>query len=449
MGKLFGTDGVRGLVNKDLTSELALKLGASIAKIRKQKLKKEHLTFVIGSDTRKSKDMLSFAVIAGILSEGDNIIDVGVLPTPAISYLITKYQLDGGIVISASHNPSEYNGIKVLNEKGYKLSEKEEEEIEEEVLHIGWNANINEVGTYERKPNAKEEYIDYLCSTIKNPITDIKILVDTANGAASVTAPLLFDKLKANYTLINANPDGLNINANAGSTHIDVLQEKVREGYDLGIAYDGDADRCILVDEKGRVIDGDYILAIAGLYKKEKGLLPKNTIVGTVMSNLGFIKCCEKNSINVIKTKVGDKYVLEEMLKEDYTLGGEQSGHIIFKELATTGDGELTSLQILNILSEKHEKLSVLADAMEKYPQVLINVETTPKGKEDYLENTKIQSEIKRIEEILKDDGRILVRASGTENLIRIMIEGKNTEEIETLAKGLERIMKMELDEKN
>ena len=447
MGKLFGTDGVRGLVNQELTAGLALKLGVSIAQIMKQKLKKDSLTFVIGTDTRESKDMLSSAITAGILSEGCNIIDVGIFPTPGIAYLVKKYQTDGGIIISASHNPSEYNGIKVLNNQGFKLSDTIEEEIEEIMPHIGWS-NKNKVGTYEQRKEAINTYVDYLAHTIDHSLEGLKILVDTANGAAYETANLLFQKLNASYTLFNNEPNGTNINQKAGSTHIEGLQEKVKEGsYDIGIAYDGDADRCILVDELGNEIDGDYILAITGKSLKEKNQLDNNTIVGTVMSNLGLIKFCEKENIHFVKTKVGDKYVLEEMLKMKDCLGGEQSGHIIFSKLASTGDGELTSLQILNIMQEKKEKLSNLAKIMEKYPQVMINVAVSPKGKEDYPENQKIQEMIKQVEKELKEEGRVLVRPSGTENLIRVMIEGKDKEMITTYCRQIAQTIEEELNE--
>ncbi len=446
MGKIFGTDGARGLVNKELSGDLALNLGKCMVQVLKKEKKKEVLSFIIGSDTRISNDMLSHAVIAGILSEGSHVYDVGVLPTPAIAYLITKHQMDGGIVISASHNPAEYNGIKVLTDEGIKLSEELEEAIEEELTHHQNNQEVNKVGNYFVLEKGEQEYIEHLKSSIENKIDSIKILVDTANGAAYKTAQDLFHSLNANVDFINNDPDGYNINHQAGSTHIEILQEKVKEGgYDIGIAYDGDADRCILVDEKGDEIDGDYILAIVGKYLKEKGKLTGNTIVGTVMSNLGFIKFCESENIHFESTKVGDKYVLARMNEKGYHLGGEQSGHIIFKDYATTGDGELTSLQVLNIMSEIHQKLSVLKEVMTKYPQVLINVEVTKEGKEKYLVNTKIQEAIKEVENILKDQGRILVRPSGTENLIRVMIEGKNEDEIKKQANYLASVIEKEL----
>lgn len=448
MSKLFGTDGVRGIVNKDLTCNLALKIGASVARTLKNEIGKKTLNFLIGSDTRISKDMFTSSVASGVMSEGCNIINVGVLPTPAISYLTKKYGMDGAFVISASHNPSEYNGIKVLDNNGFKLSEDLESKCEEIILndfHV--NNNINECGTFQNNERALDDYIEYLSSTIDSDISKIKILIDTANGAASMTAEKLFKKLNANFDIINNNPDGLNINRNAGSTHIDGLREKViNDKYDIGIAYDGDADRTILIDELGNEIDGDYILAIAGTELKKAGKLTNNTLVGTIMSNLGFIKFCEKNDINFVATSVGDKYVLEEMLKSNYILGGEQSGHIIFKELANTGDGELTSLQILNIMSKSKKKLSELAAVMKKYPQVLINANVSKEGKEKYRQREDIHELINKYEQKMHGDGRIVVRPSGTENYIRVMLEGKNIEEITQICQNLVDYIEKELN---
>ncbi len=447
MGKLFGTDGVRGIVNKDLTCDLALKIGASVVKTLKKELKKDKLVFLMGSDTRISKDMFTMALSSGVLSEGSSIINVGVLPTPAISYLVQKYHADGAFVISASHNPSEYNGIKVLDKDGIKLSDELENTCEEYILNdFKTNPNINECGSFINKEDAIDDYVDYLVSTIKNDISSIKIIIDTANGAASETADKVFKKLKANYKIINNKPDGLNINKEAGSTHIEGLKEKVISGkYDLGIAYDGDADRCILVDELGSIIDGDYILAIAGLELKKEKKLTNGTIVGTIMSNLGFIKFCEENDINFASTAVGDKYVLREMIQKNYILGGEQSGHIIFKELANTGDGELTSLQILNIMSKNKKKLSELASVMKKYPQVLINANVSKEGKEIFRQREDIQELINQYEQKMHGDGRIVVRPSGTENYIRVMLEGENIKQITKVCKELVAYIEKEL----
>lgn len=427
MAKLFGTDGVRGIVNQDLTCELAMKLGISVAHVMKEKMGKK-LTFVVGSDTRISKDMLSSLLIGGLLSEGCDVYDVGVLPTPGISYLVSKYASDGAFIISASHNPSKYNGIKVLDNNGFKLTEELEEEVEDYLLNnFKYNEVVNDNGVLIKKENAIFDYVEHLKSTINSDISNLKIVVDTANGAAYETADKLFKELNANYTIINNEPDGININENAGSTHIDRLCEKIKkDGYDIGIAYDGDADRCILVDELGEEVDGDFIIAICGKKLKDEGKLIGNTLVGTIMTNLGFIKFCEDNDINFSATKVGDKYVLEEMLKNNYILGGEQSGHVIFKEFANTGDGEITSLQVLEIMASSNKSLSELKKVMHKYPQVMINVNVSKEGKKTYKTNEDIQNKINEITDLMQGDGRIVVRPSGTENLIRVMLEGSD-----------------------
>lgn len=358
MGKLFGTDGIRGIVNKDLNACFATKIGICVARALKEKLKREKITFLIGSDTRISKDMLTMAISTGVLSEGCDIINLGVLPTPAISYLVTKYNADGAFIISASHNPSEYNGIKVLDENGFKVDEELENKIEKYVLEDSeFSQVINGIGQYLIKNDAINDYVKHLKNAVTEDLSALNIIVDTANGAAYKTVERIFEDLNVNYTLINNSPNGLNINEKAGSTNIEGLRNKILEGnYDLGVAYDGDADRCILIDEKGNEVDGDYILAICGFYFYKQGKLKNNTLVGTVMSNMGLLKFCEEHDLKFIRTKVGDKYVLEEMLKNNYILGGEQSGHIIFKNFANTGDGQLTSLQILNIMAKEKKK---------------------------------------------------------------------------------------------
>jgi phosphoglucosamine mutase len=447
MTKIFGTDGARGLVTEELDSELALKIGAATARILQKKKKK--LTFLIGTDTRVSKDLLTSALTAGVLGENANIIDLGVIPTPAISYLITKYKADGGFVISASHNPKEYNGIKVFNNKGFKLADEIEDQIEDIILNDFQTTKSNNlVGTYRKETNAYNDYVDYLVSTIDTKLDGLHIGIDTANGAASVTAPLLFEKLNAKVEFINNNPDGYNINDKCGSTHLEQLQKfVVDKKLDCGIAYDGDADRCLFVDNKGNIIDGDYTLAIYGLYLKKKKKLKNNTIVGTVMSNLGFIKFCEANNINFEATKVGDRYVLENMLKNNYIIGGEQSGHIIFKDYANTGDGELTCLQILNIMTKENKSLSELASIMNKYPQVLKNLPVSKEIKETYKDNKNIQNKIKEIEKKLGNNGRLLIRPSGTENLIRVMLEGQDVKEITNYCDEIIKTIKKEIEE--
>lgn len=433
MGRLFGTDGARGIAGSELTADLAMKIGASAAYVLGESKK---IKVIVGMDTRYSGNMLACAVNAGLLSMGADVIFVGVVPTPAVSFLVTHLNADMGVMISASHNPAKYNGIKLFNNKGYKLADEIEEKIEYYILDEKLPECTN-IGRYERDKNLKNKYINFLC-TLANDYNGLKVVVDCANGSASATAPTLFEKLNVNAEIIFDNPDGVNINDNCGSTHLDALISKVKEtGADLGIAYDGDADRCLLVTNDGDVIDGDYVLAICGKYLKEKGRLNNNAIVGTVMSNLGLRKFCESENINFVATKVGDRYVLEEMLDKDYVIGGEQSGHVIFKEYANTGDGELTSLMVLNILSERKCKLSELASIMDKYPQVLVNVNVTKEGKTSFGEDAEINVLIKKYEEELNGDGRILIRASGTENLIRVMIEGKNTEEISRMANDI------------
>lgn len=426
MKKLFGTDGIRGLVNKELDSDLALKLGASVARVLKKEQNKKELTFLIGTDTRISKDMLVSAITSGFLSEGCHIINLGVIPTPAVAYLTKLYQVDGGFVVSASHNPSDYNGIKVFDKNGFKLTDELESKIEDIILNeFKLNNEINNVGTLTYKDDAIMDYVDFLANTVTNDFSNLKIVLDTANGASSKTVSLLFDKLKANYIIINNNPDGYNINSNCGSCHLDSLIKKVIENNaDLGIAFDGDADRVLFISDKGDVIDGDYVLAIVSYYKNIKN------IVGTVMSNLGLIKYCEENNINFISTKVGDYYVLSEMIKNNYLIGGEQSGHIIFKDILNTGDGELTALQILDIMVENNKSLDELSKVMKKYPQVLKNINTTKEGKEKYKNSLEIKNKIQEYQDKLGDDIRIVVRESGTENLIRVMIEGQDLSEI-------------------
>ena len=433
MGRLFGTDGARGIAGSELTADLAMKIGASAAYVLGENKK---IKVIVGMDTRYSGDMLACAVNAGLLSMGADVIFVGVVPTPAVSFLVTQINADMGVMISASHNPAKYNGIKLFNNKGYKLADEIEEKIEHYILDEELPECTN-IGRYERDENLKSKYTDFLYS-LANDYNGLKVVVDCANGSASATAPTLFEKLNVTAEIIFDNPDGVNINDNCGSTHLDALISKVKEVQaDLGIAYDGDADRCLLVTNDGDVVDGDYVLAICGKYLKEKGRLNNNAIVGTVMSNLGLRKFCESENINFVATKVGDRYVLEEMLDKDYVIGGEQSGHVIFKEYANTGDGELTSLMVLNILSERQCKLSELASVMDKYPQVLVNVNVTKEGKTLFGEDPEINVLIKKYEDELNGDGRILIRASGTENLIRVMIEGKNTEEISKMANDI------------
>ena len=360
MGRLFGTDGVRGIANKDLTPELAMNLGRAAAMVLSSNARRRPL-FVIGMDTRISSEMLSSSITAGLCSVGADVLVLGVVPTPAVAYLIGKYKADAGIMISASHNSAEYNGIKMFSGDGYKLPDELEEQIEDIVLndrksedpYIGEN-----VGKVTYMATAKKDYIDHLKSTVPNSLDGLKIAVDCANGSASRTAKDLMLDLGAEATVLFNEPNGININEKCGSTHIESLAKFVVENHmDLGVAFDGDADRCLCVDENGHLIDGDQIMAICAHDLQERGRLAKNTAIGTIMTNLGFIKFCEANGMNFIATKVGDKFVLEEMLLEEYNFGGEQSGHIIFRDFATTGDGELTAIQLLSLVKRSGKKL--------------------------------------------------------------------------------------------
>ena len=436
MGRLFGTDGVRGIAGSELTSELALSIGKALGYVLRQK--KDNNRVLIGSDTRISRDMLVNSVSAGLCSMGVDVINVGIIPTPGVSYIVDNYEYDAGVMITASHNPYQFNGIKIFNSKGYKLDDKLEDEIEELINNIDKLSFNGKIGKIINDSDLLYKYVDHLVGIKKEDFSKLKICVDTSNGSASISAPLLFSKLGCKYEIINKDYNGININDNCGSTHIDVLVKYVKDNnFDLGIAFDGDADRCILVDNKGNVRDGDYILAITSKYLKDKNELNKNTVVGTVMSNLGFVKYCEGNDIKFISTKVGDRYVLEEILKNGYNLGGEQSGHIIFKDYANTGDGELTAVMVLNVMASLNKSLEELSNIMKKYPQVMINVTVSNDKKDKFHTDNDIKEEIKKVEDVLKDTGRVLVRPSGTEPLIRVMLEGEDLDIINKYAKEL------------
>ena len=439
MGRLFGTDGARGIAGGELTADLAMKIGASAAYVLGESKK---IKVIVGMDTRYSGDMLACAVNAGLLSMGADVIFVGVVPTPAVSFLVTHLKADMGVMISASHNPAKYNGIKLFNNKGYKLADEIEEKIEHYILDEKLPECTN-IGRYERDENLKNKYINFLY-TLANDYNGLKVVVDCANGSASATAPTLFEKLNVNAKIIFDSPDGVNINDNCGSTHLDALISKVKEVQaDLGIAYDGDGDRCLAVDEKGELIDGDRIMAVISNYLKEKGKLNKNTLVATVMSNLGLNKYAEANKLNFVQTKVGDRYVLEEMLKNGYNIGGEQSGHIIFLDYNPTGDGILTSLMLIRVMLEKQKSASELCNIIKMYPQVLVNAKVSSEKKNLYKEDSEIQGEIEKLEKEFSGNGRVLIRPSGTEPLIRVMIEGEDQnyikEKAETLAKLIEK----------
>ncbi len=437
MGRLFGTDGVRGVANRELTCELAMQVGRAAAMVltdgtyRRPKI-------LIGKDTRLSSDMLENALTAGLCSVGANVMQLGVVPTPAVAYLVGKYKADAGIMISASHNPFEFNGIKIFSGDGYKLPDALEERIEAIVLdheaqplcRVG-----GEIGRVESAPDVVRDYVDHIKSTVPFALGGMKVAFDCANGSASRTAKLLFTELGAECHMLSDTPDGVNINTACGSTHMEALMDYVRTHHlDAGIAFDGDADRCLAVDENGNLIDGDVLMAICSLDMKSRGKLEKDAAVGTIMSNLGFIRFCEKNGIKFAATKVGDRYVLEEMLLERYNFGGEQSGHIIFHDFATTGDGQLTAAQLLCILRRREAKLSSLASVMEKYPQVLVNIHVAPDGKLRFYTDPHVKMAIEEAEATLGDEGRIVVRPSGTEPLLRVMVEGRDNASIHEIA---------------
>ncbi len=439
MGRMFGTDGVRGIANTELTSEIAYGLGRAGAYVLTEGTHKPKI--LVAKDTRISGDMLEAALVSGILSVGAEAVILGVVPTPAVAHLIREYNADAGIMISASHNPVEYNGIKFFDNKGYKLPDELEDEIQR-VIESGFEGVPSPTGHLLGRSHievgALNEYIDYALSTVAVDLKGLKVALDCANGACYKAAVKAFRELGAEVYVINDNPDGTNINEKCGSTHPEELQEYVvKKNCDLGFAFDGDADRCLAVDEKGNLINGDFILMLCAKYLKDLGKLKEDTLVVTVMSNLGLDIACKEENIKTIKTKVGDRYVLEEMLKEGYVLGGEQSGHIIFLDYNTTGDGLVTALQVAAIRKKSGKTLSELAGIMEELPQVLVNAKVPNDKKNIYLEDEEIVKEIKRIEETLDGKGRVLIRPSGTEPLVRVMLEGKNQEEIDTMAHGL------------
>ena len=454
MRKYFGTDGIRRIANTELTPELVYKVAKAGAYVLSKH--SDHApTILIGRDTRISGTLIESAMTAGFLSYGANVKLLGVIPTPGVAYLTKKLKADAGVVISASHNTFEFNGIKYFSNKGMKIPDEIEEEIEE-ILESGdfdkLTACPNKIGVSEYREDLAEEYIFLLRKNFEENIEqnlkpEFSVALDVANGATYKAAENIFTKLGVNYKIINNNPDGININENCGSTHLENLKKYVVENnMSLGIAYDGDGDRCLAVDENGKEIDGDVLLAIFGEYLREKGKLKNDTIVATVMSNLGLNKFSKEHNLTLKQTKVGDRYVLEEMLKNDYNLGGEQSGHIIMLDYNPTGDGILTSLMLIQILLEKNVKTSELCNTINKYPQVLINVKVSPDKKTLYLEDEEIQKEIKAIKEEFKDNGRVVIRASGTEPLIRVMIEGQEQKTIEEKATKLANLIKVKLN---
>lgn len=447
MGKLFGTDGVRGIANLELTAELAYQLGRAGAYILTRSYKKAKI--VIGRDTRISGDMLEAALTAGILSTGADVLSVGIVPTPAVAYLTRHYGANAGVVISASHNPVEYNGIKFFSGEGFKLPDTMEEEIEDIILNhkeVASNPTGKDIGKKIEIDDAIKQYASFLKNTINVDLRGMKIAVDCANGAAYVAAPSVLSALGAELKIIHHKPDGLNINLNCGSTHPEAVQKQVIDwGADIGLAFDGDADRLIAVDEKGQIVDGDKILTICGSYLKETGKLAQDTVVATVMSNIGLEIALKKANCKLERTNVGDRYVLEKMLQEGYNLGGEQSGHLIFLEHNTTGDGLLSALQLLMVMKDKKQALSKLAGAMTTYPQVLVNAKVSNGNKHSYMEDDVVAQEIKKLESHMDGEGRVLIRPSGTEPLVRVMLEGKDEEELKRLAQNLAKVIEERL----
>lgn len=439
MGRLFGTDGARGVAVTELTCETAMQIGRAAAMTLCMK-SGHRAKIIIGKDTRVSSDIMEAALAAGILSVGADAVSLGVVPTPAVAFLVNTMNADAGVMISASHNSMEFNGIKLFDRAGFKLSDDIEEEIEALVLDTPERLTLaqksgSEVGRLTVDREAVGQYIQHILDTGEKSLAGMRIAVDCANGSASATAEKLFTGLGAKVYLLSCDPDGININDGCGSTHLEPLAGFVKNnGCDLGIAFDGDADRCLAVDENGNIVDGDKLIAIFAKDMNERGILSDSAAVVTVMTNLGFTFFAEENGIKMITTKVGDRYILEQMLAGGYSLGGEQSGHIIFKNFATTGDGQLTAIQLLSVLKRSGKKLSELAAVMERYPQVMVNVKIAAKWKETWKNIPEIEEFIEENEKELRGNGRILVRESGTEPLIRVMIEGKKFSLINDMA---------------
>ncbi len=447
MGRLFGTDGVRGVANEKLDCELAFKLGQAGAHVLTSEVHKARI--LIGRDTRISGDMLEAALIAGICSVGAEAVVVGVAPTSAVAYLSRHTEADAGIMISASHNTFEYNGIKFFDGNGYKLRDDIEERIESIILDGSEEMVLKTGEALGRRvslKNAVEEYKEFLISTANARLNGLKIALDCSHGSASFIAPAVFAALGAETVPYYNTPDGSNINDHCGSTHPDKLKALVAElGADIGLAFDGDADRLIAVDEHGVIVDGDKIMAICAIDLKERGLLAKNTLVGTVMSNMGLELCLKKHAIDYVKTKVGDRYVLEEMLKSGYVIGGEQSGHVIFLDHNTTGDGILTGIQLCCVMARSKRPLSELGMCVRILPQVLVNARVSESKKSEYNNDEEICAAIERLEKKFEGSGRVLIRTSGTEPLVRVMIEGEDKAMIEKEAVLLARLIEKKL----
>ena len=449
MRKYFGTDGIRRIANTELSPELVYRVAKAGAYVLSKHTNKAP-SILIGRDTRLSGTLIESAMVAGFLSYGANVKLLGVIPTPAVAYLTRKLKADAGVVISASHNTFEFNGIKYFSNKGMKISDEIEEEIEE-IMDSGkldeLSAVKDKIGVSEVRTDLIEEYAYFFRKNFEDNIElynspNFKVVIDTANGATYEIADKVFKTLGINHTIINNKPDGININENCGSTHLETLKEYVvKNKMSLGIAYDGDGDRCLAIDENGKEIDGDKLLAIISKYLKQKDKLEKDTIVATVMSNLGLNKYAEQNNFKLLQTKVGDRYVLEEMLKNGYNLGGEQSGHVILLDYNPTGDGILTSLMLIQAILESKKTASQLANMVQKYPQVLINAKVSTDKKYEYEKNQEIKEAIEKLEKEFSGNGRVLIRPSGTEPLVRVMIEGKDKKIIEEKARDIAKLI--------
>jgi len=447
MGKYFGTDGVRGVANSELTPELAFKLGRFGAIVLARHTESDEPRVLVGRDTRVSGRMLEYSLIAGLLSAGAEVLRLGVITTPGVAYLTHQLNATAGIMISASHNPVQDNGIKFFGSDGYKLSDEQENEIEELIdreIDDFERPSAEGLGTSEEYKEGILKYVQFLTQTISGDLSGLKVALDGANGAASPVINRLFADLDAEFVTMATSPDGLNINDRVGSTHPEelanfVLEEKAQ----VGLAFDGDGDRLIAVDEKGEIVDGDKIMFICGKHLADNGLLKKNTIVSTVMSNIGFYKAIERHDLHSVKTKVGDRFVVQEMRKNGYNLGGEQSGHVVFLDHHTTGDGLLTAVQLLNVMKQTSKKLSELASEVTTYPQQLVNVRVTDKY--HVMDNDRIKSIVDEVEAELGDEGRVLVRPSGTESLLRIMVEAPTDEECEKQAHRIVDVVREEI----
>ena len=448
MGKYFGTDGVRGVANSELTPELAFKLGRFGGYVLRQHAKDiAHPLVLVARDTRISGQLLEYALVSGLLSVGIEVLQLGVIPTPGVAYLTRIQGAVAGVMISASHNPAGDNGIKFFGSDGFKLSDEQEYEIEAYLDQEGDDLprpSADGLGTVDEYPEGVLKYAQYLQTTIPDDLSGITVCLDAANGAASPVVNRLFADLETDFYTMGANPDGININKGVGSTHPDVLGKFVVEKKaDVGLAFDGDADRCIAVDENGRIIDGDRIMFICGKYLKERNKLNQNTIVSTVMSNLGFHLAVEAEGMTALKTQVGDRYVVEEMRKNGYNLGGEQSGHVVFLDMNTTGDGLLTGIQLLNVMKQTGKKLSELADEVTLYPQELVNVRVSEK--DGVMEIPAVKAIIEEVESEMAGKGRILVRPSGTEPLLRVMAEAETDEKCHDYVMRIVNVVKAEI----